>query len=267
MDLTSPHDEGCSPQPSFGLRGQRCVVLGAASGIGQAIAREFAAHQGATVVCVDLDGLGAERTANGLREGGCTSAFARTADVTDVNQIREMFADLRKHIGGFDVVVNAAGIIGPTGHESHKIDVADFERVCRVNLTGAFIVTREAMPHLLPQAYGRVLHIASISGKDGNARMAPYSASKAGLIGLVKAQGKEYATTGVTINAVAPAVIQTPMLAEIPDGELDSLLARIPMGRFGTLKEVAHLAAFICSPACTFTTGFTFDLSGGRAVY
>ncbi len=115
--------------------------------------------------------------------------------------------------------------------------------------------------------YGRILHVASIAGKDGNAGMVSYSASKAGLVGMVKAMGKEYAQTGVTINAIAPAVIRTQMVDEMPESQVDYMLSRIPMNRCGTLDEVAEPISWTVSPAASYTTGFVFDLSGGRAVY
>jgi 3-oxoacyl-[acyl-carrier protein] reductase len=120
---------------------------------------------------------------------------------------------------------------------------------------------------MLAQNYGRILHVASIAGKEGNAGMAAYSASKAGLIGLVKSMAKDYAETGITINALAPAVIQTPLVDALPQATVDYMTAKIPMRRCGTLAEVAAMIAWIVSPACSFTTGFTFDLSGGRATY
>jgi 3-oxoacyl-[acyl-carrier protein] reductase len=129
------------------------------------------------------------------------------------------------------------------------------------------VVAQAVLPRMLAQNYGRILHVASIAGKEGNAGMAAYSASKAGLIGLVKSMAKDYAETGVTINALAPAVIQTPLVDALPQATIDYMTAKIPMRRCGTLEEVAAMIAWIVSPACSFTTGFTFDLSGGRATY
>ena len=136
-----------------------------------------------------------------------------------------------------------------------------------MNVKGALLITQAVIPHMLEQGYGRILHIASIAGKEGNAGMAAYSSAKAGLIGLVKTMGKEYAATGVTINAMAPAVIQTPMVDAMPQAQVDHLTDKIPMQRTGTLQEVADMVTFALSPMCSFTTGFTFDLTGGRAVY
>jgi 3-oxoacyl-[acyl-carrier protein] reductase len=129
------------------------------------------------------------------------------------------------------------------------------------------VASQAVLPGMLEQNYGRILHVASIAGKEGNAGMAAYSATKAGLIGLVKSMAKDYAETGITINALAPAVIQTPMVDALPQATVDYMTAKIPMRRCGTLQEVAAMIAWIVSPACSFTTGFTFDLSGGRATY
>ena len=149
----------------------------------------------------------------------------------------------------------------------HEVDLADFDRVVATNLRAALILTQAVLPGMLARGYGRVLHVASIAGKAGNAGMAACSASKAGLIGLVKSMAKDCATNGVTINALAPAVIRTPLAAALPQATVDSVTARISMGRRGTFAEAAAMAAFAVSPARGFTTGFTFDLSGGRATY
>jgi hypothetical protein len=136
-----------------------------------------------------------------------------------------------------------------------------------VNVHGAFILGKAVLPTMLEQRYGRIVHIASISGREGNAGMLAYSASKAGLIGMVKVQGKEYAENGITVNAIARADIRTPMVAELPDAQVEYMTSRIPMRRCGTLDEVSEMPGWILSPAASFTTGFTFDLSGGRATY
>jgi 2-dehydro-3-deoxy-L-rhamnonate dehydrogenase (NAD+) len=151
--------------------------------------------------------------------------------------------------------------------KAHDVDLEDFDTVYRINLRGALVASQAVLPGMLEQNYGRILHVASIAGKEGNAGMAAYSATKAGLIGLVKSMAKDYAETGITINALAPAVIQTPMVDALPQATVDYMTAKIPMRRCGTLQEVAAMIAWIVSPACSFTTGFTFDLSGGRATY
>jgi len=151
--------------------------------------------------------------------------------------------------------------------KAHAVDLEDFDAVCRINLRGALVLSQAVLPQMQAQNYGRILHVASIAGKEGNAGMTAYSASKAGLIGLVKSMAKDYAETGITINALAPAVILTPMVEALPQATVDYMTTKIPMRRCGTLQEVSEMIAWIVSPACSFTTGFTFDLSGGRATY
>ena len=151
--------------------------------------------------------------------------------------------------------------------KSHEVALSDFELVMKTNLSGTFLTSKYVLPTMVGQGYGRILNIASIAGKEGNAGMVAYSSSKAAVIGLTKVQGKEYAETGVTINALAPAVIQTPLVDAIPAAQVKYMTDKIPMRRCGTLDEVAAMAAFIVSREAAFTTGFTFDLTGGRAVY
>lgn len=188
-------------------------------------------------------------------------------DVTEVGSVATAMAETIGRFGALDGLLNTAGITGATNVPTHEVDLNDFDRVYQVNLRGALVVTQAVLPHMVDRSYGRILHIASIAGKEGNAGMAAYSGTKAGLIGLVKTMGKEYASTGVTINAMAPAVVQTPMVDVMPQAQVDYMTEKIPMGRTGRLEEVAYMAAFVLSRKCSFTTGFTFDLSGGRAVY
>ena len=143
----------------------------------------------------------------------------------------------------------------------------EFDRTCAINLRGTYSVAKHALAAMKPRDYGRILLFASIAGKEGNAGMSPYSASKAGVIGLVKSAGKEYAETEITVNAVAPAVIRTPMVEGVHPDQVKYMTDKIPMKRCGTLEEIAALSCWIVSPEASFNTGFTFDLSGGRAVY
>lgn len=243
----------------------RVLVAGAASGIGQATALHLAGC-GATVVLVDRDGDGvASVTEDILRTGG--QAAAVSLDLTDAGEVGARLAAAIGTRGPFHAMVNAVGITGTTNVAGHLVDLADFDRVVAINLRGALVLTQAVLPAMLTAGFGRILHIASIAGKEGNAGMAAYSASKAGLIGLVKSMAKDCATSGVTINALAPAVIQTPLVTALPEATVSYMTAKIPMARCGTLDEAARLAAFAISPACGFTTGFTFDLSGGRATY
>ncbi len=245
--------------------GRSIVVVGAGSGIGRTCASHLASL-GASVACLDLVLDSAEATACQICADGGT-AWAAMIDVTQVDSVSEVMADTISRFGVLDGLLNTAGITGTTNILAHEVDVNDFDHVYRVNLRGALLLTQAVIPHMVERNYGRIVHFSSIAGKDGNAGMTSYSASKAGLIGLVKTMGKEYATNGITINAVAPAVVQTPMVDALPQAQIDYMTEKIPMGRTGGLQEVAYVAAFALSSMCSFTTGFTFDLTGGRAVY
>jgi 3-oxoacyl-[acyl-carrier protein] reductase len=169
--------------------------------------------------------------------------------------------------GRLDILINCAGITGKTNLKSHEVDPADFDRVMKVNVNGCLNTFQAVVPHMLKRNYGRVLHFASISGKEGNAGMLAYSTSKAAVIGMTKVQGKEYAQTGITVNALAPAVIFTEMVAALPPEQVKYMTGKIPMGRCGTKDEIVALVEFIVSPENSFTTAFTYDMTGGRATY
>ncbi|MEV0720341.1 SDR family oxidoreductase [Asanoa sp. NPDC050611] len=245
-----------------GIAGQVAVVVGAGAGIGRATSALLAAR-GMTVACLDRD----ERSARETAEAIGSSASAHGADVTDADSVRAAFQAVADAYGQVHAVVNCAGVQGPTGAPSHLVDLDAFDQAYAVNLRGALVVSQVAVSHMLPHRYGRIVHVASIAGKEGNPNMIGYSATKAGMIGMVKAQGKEYARDGITVNALAPAVIDTGFLTKLPDEVVRYMLDRIPMGRAGTVDDAARLIAWVVSPECGFTTGFTFDLSGGRATY
>lgn len=241
------------------------MVVGAGGGIGAACAERLAGDS-CGIVCMDLDRAALESTVRRLEDLG-VSATAVEVDVRDKGRCAEAVSEAINLLGEVHGLIYAPGITGRTGIRTHEVDIEDFDEVYRVNLRGAFLVSKAILPHMVERRYGRILHIASISGKEGNEGMAAYSSTKAGLIGLVKVMGKEYATEGVTINALAPAVIRTAMVDELPEEQVEYMTAKIPMKRTGSLQEAADLAAWIVSPRCSFTTAFTFDLSGGRAVY
>ncbi len=237
---------------------QTVVVTGAASGLGAAVSARFTG-KGARVVGVDIEADALQATRERL--GGRFRAV--TCDVTRWDEVERAFSGL----GAVDVLVNSAGITGRTNLRSHETDPADVERVFRVNFFGSYHTSKAVLPGMIGRGYGRVLHIASIAGKEGNAGMLAYSASKAAVIGMAKVQGKEVAGTGVTVNALAPAVIRTPLVEAMPEAQVRYMTDKIPMQRCGTLEELSAIVEFIVSPACSFTTAFTFDLSGGRATY
>jgi 2-dehydro-3-deoxy-L-rhamnonate dehydrogenase (NAD+) len=241
------------------------AVVGAGRGIGRAAALELAS-QGAAVACFDSDADTAQKTAEDLKAGK-GRAIAAQLDVARRETIAPAIEKALATFGRIDALVNCAGITGRTNIPAHEVDLDDFDLVYQVNLRGALLLSQAVLPHMLKQRYGRVLHVASIAGKEGNAGMTAYSATKAGLIGMVKSMAKDYVEQGITINALAPAVIRTPMVDALPQATVDYMTAKIPMRRCGELAEAAQMMAWIVSPACSFTTGFTFDLSGGRATY
>lgn len=245
---------------STSLEGQVILVTGAASGIGKQIAIDLCAR-GAKVVASD-------RNLPALQEiSHKHSMSAYEVDFLDEKSIVDLISKVETEVGAISAVVNCVGILGKNGDPIESLDIQDFDYVYAVNLRGAVILTKAVIAGMAQRGYGRILHIASISGKEGNPYLVAYSATKAGMIGMVKSVGKEYATTGITINAMAPALIESPMSASFSEQQMAALKSKIPMGRLGKGQEVADLAAWIISPACSFTTGFTFDLSGGRATY
>jgi 3-oxoacyl-[acyl-carrier protein] reductase len=244
------------------FQGQVAIITGAASGLGLAIAKKLHA-EGVSVAMLDLNQDALQAASQEVGEN--STAFP--ADITDEAQVGKCVAHIGQRFGRIDILVNSAGVTGRTNVKSHEVELADFRWVFEVNVVGSFLSSRSVLPWMLERHYGRILHIASVSGKEGNAGMLAYSASKAAVIGMTKAQGKEYAETGVTVNALAPAVIRTPMVEALPEEQVKYMTDKIPMRRCGTLEEVAHMAAFIVSPGASFTTGFTFDLTGGRATY
>jgi len=245
---------------STSLEGQVILVTGAASGIGKQIAIDLCSR-GAKVVASD-------RNLHALQEiSHKHSMSVYEVDFLDEKSIVDLVSKVETEVGAISAVVNCVGILGKNGDPIEFLDIQDFDYVYAVNLRGAVILTKSVIAGMAQRGYGRILHIASISGKEGNPYLVAYSATKAGLIGMVKSVGKEYATTGVTINAMAPALIESPMSASFSEQQMTALKSKIPMERLGKGQEVADLAAWIISPACSFTTGFTFDLSGGRATY
>lgn len=252
-------------QRNSSIEGHGIAVFGAGSGIGQGTAH-LLAERGAFVGCVDIDGPSAKAVAEEIAAAGGAS-LGITADVREPSSVGAALDAIEAKVGQLHAVVNCAGITGPLGVRSHEVELEAFDATYQVNLRGSLIVSQKAITAMLPHGYGRIVHLASIAGKEGNPGMVSYSATKAGLIGMVKSQGKEYANDGITINALAPAVIGTPFIVDQPAEVLEYMISRIPMGRVGLLAEAAEILAWIVSPECSFTTGFTFDLSGGRATY
>jgi len=244
------------------LKDQVAVVTGAASGLGLAIAKKLHA-EGAHVALLDLNETGLKEAASVVG----ANAISFPTDLTKQDQVENVVSQVGERFGHIDILVNSAGVAGATNIKSHEVDPQNLRFVFDVNFMASFFTSRAVLPYMLERNYGRILHIASVAGKEGNAGMLAYSASKAAVIGMTKVQGKEYAETGITVNALAPAVIQTPMVDVMPPEQVKYMTDKIPMKRCGTLDEIAHMAAFIVSPGTAFTTGFTFDMTGGRATY
>lgn len=252
-----------NPSDKTDIAGHLIIITGAASGIGSSLATLFL-DRGAIVAACDKNEEALESLINHLRN---PNLHVFHVDFQNEQSINECVSKIEGELGVVHAAVNCVGILGKNGTKAEDVDIQDFDLVYQINLRGALIFTKTLLKGMSARGYGRILHLASISGKEGNPFLVSYSATKAGLIGMVKSIGKEYATTGVTINALAPALIETPMTESFSESQLTSLKSKIPMNRLGTVNEVALLAAWIISPACSFTTGFAFDLSGGRATY
>ena len=245
------------------IKGHLVLVTGAASGIGKEIATSFI-KRGAIIAACDKNISALQAIKNEVNN---KDFHIFEVDFVNEDSIINCVSKVESDLGPLKAVVNCVGILGKNGEKVEQVDIADFDLVYAINLRGALILTKAVIKGMADRGYGRILHMASISGKEGNPLLVAYSATKAGLIALVKSVGKEYATTGVTVNAMAPALIQSPMSDSFSEAQLASLKSRIPMNRLGKTSEVAEMAAWIISPACSFTTGFAFDLTGGRATY
>lgn len=252
---------GFETTSSYGFAGRVALVTGGASGIGRTVAARLAAS-GAGVAVLDRDAGAARAVADEL--GGNATAVA--ADVTSSQEVNAAVASVEETFGRLDALVCCAGIGGDSLHTADVSD-AEWRRVFAVNCDGVFYCNRAVVPGMVERGYGRIVNVASIAGKEGNPMAAAYSASKAAVIGMTKAIGKDLAGTGVLANSIAPAVIETPILEQLSQEHIDYMVSRIPLGRLGRPEEVAALIAFLASEECSFATGACFDISGGRATY
>ncbi len=241
------------------------MVTGAARGIGSAIAERLA-RDGAWVAVADLDQAAAEEQARGITARGGGSAFSVQLDVADPGGPRRAIQTVLEREGRLDILVNNAGIAGLAAPVAEYPD-DEWRRILAIDLDGVFYCCKAVLPHMLERGSGRIINIASISGKEGNPNMAAYSAAKAGVIGFTKALGKEVATRGIYVNCITPAVIATEILTQLSEDAVAYMTSRIPMGRTGQPGEVAALVAWLASDECSFSTGAVFDISGGRATY
>ncbi len=245
----------------FDLSGQTAIVTGAAEGIGEAVAARLA-RAGATVAVADRNEAGAWTAAGKIGAG----AIAVALEVTDRNSVERMVQTILARTGRIDILVNNAGIGGRAAPLWEQTD-EHWNDCLAVNLTGVFYCCRAVIQHMRTRRYGRIVNVASIAGKEGNPNMTAYSASKAGVIAFTKSLAKEVAPEGICVNSITPAVIRTRILDQLTPAQIDYMVQRIPMGRTGSVEEVAALIHFLASPDCSFVTGACYDISGGRATY
>lgn len=241
--------------------GKVAIVTGGARGIGLAIATRLAAG-GARVALADVDGRASHEAAEAING----ETIGLQLDVTDPLQWEDGIRRLNDTWGPISILVNNAGIAGQNA-TTWELSIEEWNRVIDIDLTGVFIGCKSVVPSMLKAGYGRIVNVASIAGKEGNPNAAPYSAAKAGVIGLTKSLAKEVATLGILVNAVTPAVIATEILQQLTQEHIDYMTSRIPMGRVGQPEEVAELVSFLASDRVSFSTGAVFDISGGRATY
>jgi 2-dehydro-3-deoxy-L-rhamnonate dehydrogenase (NAD+) len=240
------------------FEGRTAIITGGASGLGRDVARRIVGEGGRAILW-DLD---KDAVAMAATEVGASDACS-----VDVSCYQSVAAAAARAVrDGVDILVNSAGITGPT------TPVKDFpldgwQRVLDVNLSGTFHCCRAIVPLMLERGYGRIVNIASVAGKEGNPNASAYSASKAGVIGLTKSLGKELATSNILVNAVTPAVFDSPILSQMPQSQIDFMRSKIPMGRLGRIQETTALVCFLVSEECSFSTATTFDTSGGRTTY
>jgi 2-dehydro-3-deoxy-L-rhamnonate dehydrogenase (NAD+) len=246
------------------LPGRVAIVTGAARGIGFAIAERLS-RAGAHLVIADVAEEGAATAVERLREGG-GKAVALVADVTRPEQVAAMVERALEAFGKLDILVNNAGITGRDAPLWETTD-DDWEKVISLNLTATFYCCRAVVPHMRERRSGAIVNVASISGKEGNPNMIPYSVSKAGVICLTKALAKEVIQDGVRVNAVAPGVIETPLLDQLQPEAIEYMRSKVPMGRMGRPEEVAAVVHLLASDDASFVTGQCYDISGGRATY
>ncbi len=245
------------------LKDRVAVVTGGARGIGRAAA-ERALRSGAAVALWDADTTRLQQTVTELAPLGRVSAVV--VELSDQRSVQAAADATLAELGTIDILVNNAGITGGNA-PTWELDPDVWRRVLEVNLTGAFLTSRAIVPHMIARGYGRIVNVASIAGKEGNPNAAHYSASKSGLIGLTKSLAKELAPRNIVANCITPAAARTEIFNQMKQEHVDYMLARIPMGRFLELDEVAALICWLSSEECSFSTGAVFDISGGRATY
>jgi NAD(P)-dependent dehydrogenase (short-subunit alcohol dehydrogenase family) len=248
---------------SIDLSGRRAVVTGGAQGIGRAIAERFLAS-GASVALWDRDAALVESTARDLSSRGVLRAV--TMDVTSASEVEAATRTTVEALGGVDILVANAGI-GGSSLPLWEYPPDAWRQVIEIDLIGVYLCCRSIVPLMIAQRYGRIVSVASIAGKEGNPNSSAYSAAKAGVIALTKSLGKELAAYDIAVNCITPAAARTRILEQLTQEHIDYMLGKIPRGRFVRVEEIASMVAWLASAENSFTTGATFDLSGGRATY
>lgn len=243
---------------------QVAIVTGAGEGLGFGIAQRLGS-EGARIAIVDMNADVAEQASQSLAEQGVDSEVV-LGDVGDDETAKQAVKQAIDRWGRIDILVNNAGIAGHSA-SVWELPIEEMDRVYRTNLRGVYAFCHYVIPRMIERDYGRIINIASIAGKEGNPKAVPYSATKAGVIGLTKSVGKELATTGIRVNCITPAVVRTRILEQLTQEHIDYMVSKIPMGRTGEVSEVAALVAWLASEECSFSTGAVFDISGGRATY
>ena len=245
------------------LAGKVAIVTGGARGIGYAISQRLL-QSGAKVALWDMDADAMAQAEKELNAPGKT--MSAKVDITNEKEVDAALAATEKQLGAVDILINNAGTAGPTV-KLWEYSPADFRKVVEIDLVGPFLCCRALVPGMMTRGYGRIVNIASIAGKEGNANASAYSAAKAGVIGLTKSLGKELANHGIMVNCITPAAAKTDIFKQISQQHIDFMLSKIPMGRFGEPEEIAAMVAWLCTEDASFSTGAVFDLSGGRATY
>lgn len=236
------------------------IVTGGASGLGLQVATRIVAEGGKVAIWdINPDSLADAKKCSGAH-------YALALDVSDHQAVTKATKESNTALGRIDILVASAGITGAT------VPVIEFPidswlRVMDVNLNGLFYCCREVLPYMFENGYGRIVNIASVAGKEGNPNASAYSASKAGVIGFTKSLGKELATKGILVNCITPATFESAILTQLPKSQVDYMRSKIPMGRLGEAAESAALVCWLASDECSFSTGATFDISGGRTTY
>jgi len=245
------------------LHDRVAVITGGAQGFGYATAIRML-DSGASVSLWDIDSARLEQARAELSARG--SVASTVVELSSETSVASAVQATIERYGQIDILVNNAGITGGNG-TTWELEPAIWKRTIEVNLVAPYLVSRAIVPHMIARRYGRIVNIASIAGKEGNANASHYSASKAGLIALTKSLGKELASYDIAVNAVTPAAAKTAIFDQITQGHIDFMLSKIPMGRFGTVEEIAAVVTWAASEDCGFTTGSVLDASGGRATY